>query len=520
MSFKVVVIDDKPLIRQSIISTIDWDTLDCEIIGEAENGIDGKNLILSEKPDIIITDIKMPGHNGLELSEYVKPIIPHAKIILITGYQEFELAQKAISLGVYELLLKPLSNEDIKRVIRSAVNDLRESRESLEELRKKFVLDLINGSFAGSVEKFEDSAKKLEFNCNRFCITAIRFNNTDTRTVNRLFTFIEDASVSIEKNFGVSIVKVGVDKNNVLFILFKDATSVRESRRIIKELYALVYDSLQKNISADYLVASSSLYNDLQQGAEAYSEVLRILDTNFFKTNEKLLYADNYAYLKAFEKFYIFDDLQEFYGIMERADNEEIARELDYLIEKINVYSKGDIFVAKGLLAEVCITVSRHFYRIYGNKDCRLKDINEILSDINKLANINDAEKYINDYINDIRLNAADIAGNSNPVVRKVVEYIKKSYSGDISLEKLGEKFNINTSYLSRLLKRETGKNFVDILSGVRIDAAKWFLKEPDSKVAEVAEQVGYKDYTYFYQVFRRIEGISPAEYKKSSQKN
>jgi YesN/AraC family two-component response regulator len=106
-----------------------------------------------------------------------------------------------------------------------------------------------------------------------------------------------------------------------------------------------------------------------------------------------------------------------------------------------------------------------------------------------------------------------------SPLVREALSYIKDNYRKDLSLTTLAKKLRVNPSYLSRLLKQETGRNFVDILSGIRIGAAKQLLDRPDSRVVEVCEAVGYADYTYFYQVFKRLEKMSPSEYKKKVKK-
>lgn len=126
MRFKVVVIDDKPLIRRSLIETIQWEALGCEIAGEAENGLEAKEVIRKVKPHLIISDIKMPGLDGLSLTEFVKDFLPDTKVIIITGYQEFEYAKKAIQLGVCDLVLKPIDNRAMEVIIQKAIDSIRE----------------------------------------------------------------------------------------------------------------------------------------------------------------------------------------------------------------------------------------------------------------------------------------------------------------------------------------------------------------------------------------------------------
>ena len=125
----VIVIDDNPLVLESLTTTIDWPALDCVVAGAVDNGDDAYALLLQKRVDIIISDIKMPGMDGLVLAERVALMGTHTKIILITGFQEFELAQQAVRLGVFDLLSKPLMNSDICRAVRKAIAALLEERE-------------------------------------------------------------------------------------------------------------------------------------------------------------------------------------------------------------------------------------------------------------------------------------------------------------------------------------------------------------------------------------------------------
>lgn len=126
---KVVVIDDNPLILQSIVTTIDWNKLGCVIAGSADNGEDAFQIISERRADIIISDIKMLGMDGLELAEAINSMGVHAKIILITGFHEFELAQRALRLGIFDLLAKPVSNSEICRAVKNAAEALLRERQ-------------------------------------------------------------------------------------------------------------------------------------------------------------------------------------------------------------------------------------------------------------------------------------------------------------------------------------------------------------------------------------------------------
>ncbi|MDF2670241.1 MAG: two component transcriptional regulator, AraC family, partial [Paenibacillus sp.] len=190
MKYKVVVIDDKPLIRQAIVQTIPWEKLNCVVVGQAEDGIEGKRLILELAPDILVTDIKMPGLSGLDLAEVMSITFPMSRTILVTGYQDFEFAKRAVRLGVFDFIVKPINNQELSKVIAGAVSELESRRaetenaaristafvelekqhnSSIPSLRSKLIGDLIAGK-----DNVQDLVKQLEIQFSRYVLLIVR----------------------------------------------------------------------------------------------------------------------------------------------------------------------------------------------------------------------------------------------------------------------------------------------------------------------------------------------------------
>lgn len=154
-----MIVDDEPIIRKGIASFIQWDSLDCEVTQDATNGLEAIELIKANPPDIIISDIKMPGMDGIGVSKFIYEHFPHIKIILLTGYSDFEYAQSAIRYSVVDFVLKPSSDDKIISAIMMAIEKINEERlsaeqiQSMEErfsknlslLQEKFLYDYING---------------------------------------------------------------------------------------------------------------------------------------------------------------------------------------------------------------------------------------------------------------------------------------------------------------------------------------------------------------------------------------
>ena len=133
---KVVIVEDNPVTLRSLIQTIDWQALNCEIAGYASDGESGRDLILSARPDLLLADIFMPQIDGLQMLEEVRQELPDMKVIIITGYERFQYASRAIKLSVFDYILKPIRNEELIQSVQRALQEAREKRETLSVRRQ------------------------------------------------------------------------------------------------------------------------------------------------------------------------------------------------------------------------------------------------------------------------------------------------------------------------------------------------------------------------------------------------
>jgi len=282
---KVVLIDDEEIIREGLRKIIDWKSMNCEIVGEAEDGEDGLELINKLQPDIVFTDIRMSSKTGLEMISEIKCAKDDCRIIILSGFRDFEYAQEAIKLGAFRFLLKPSKVEELSQAVKDAIKELKKAKEKKEQY--KLLVKKANENYAG---------KKFHLN------TDSEKSNTDS---------------------------------------------------------------------------------------------------------------------------------------------------IDILDLTLNIQE----------------------------------------TDSNK---------------------------NSKYLVNRALIYLKEHYAKNISLKTLSEELYISTWYLSKLLKKETGNNFIDILNNIRVEEAKKLLADPKYKIYEIAEVVGFSDVTYFYRLFKKLTGMTPMEYKNS----
>jgi two-component system, response regulator YesN len=536
MNFKVIIADDNCLILESLKSTISWETLNCELIGEAVTGLDAKELIMKFRPDIVITDIRMPGMDGLEVSEFVKSLGCRSEIIVITGYHEFEYAQKALKLGVFDFVLKPINNQNLENIIKKAIEKI-EAECNKEELHKKLIvendlykqeidrskyllkekllLELIQGRSRYS-EELDGKLSEYGLKKWEYVLTIGKIRTVEEEVcmgvINIFLTCLEEYQGEYE------ILDVSIGQEMGFVFLNKKKKSAYTQNLEIRKILQAANRKAKEQYFASVCFAISQISKDIKKLNELKIRSKNVLEASFFSVQENIIYTNNYNLITGVDGNYIIKDLDSFYRILEHSKEEEIEQEICFIVSKIKESTKGNEFKIKCLLSEICITLYRHFCLNTLPQEEFSMDV--VLNEIDQLMDIQQSQEYLMRFVKMIKKIIVRTKTYNNPLVGETVNYIRKSYTdSDISLTKAADSMNVNASYLSRLLKKETGMNFIDILTHIRISMAKQLLEEPGSKAAEVGEKVGYNDYTYFYQVFKKVESVSPMEYKKNKKR-
>ncbi|MBO7746409.1 response regulator [Paenibacillus sp. MWE-103] len=548
MKKTVVVIDDKPLILRSIVQTVDWHGLNCTVVGQAADGIEGKRVIHEQQPDILITDIKIPGLSGLDLAEYMHRTFPLSKTILITGYQDFDFAKRAVRLGVYDIIVKPVRNDELQRVIGLAVGELesarteqslRESRDeaysrlaerhrhSLPSLRSQFVSGLIAGSVPPD-DALAETAAGLGLAWQRCAVLIVRSKRTtgaaqgaaSLRISPGLYGELAAMAREAAARREFEVVDSYRHDDLVLACLFPKPLTPRELKMKLQSFCHDVIELIRRRHGLMIVIAASPVCRRLQELHGAHAEASALMDASFFGAEGSVLFPEPAEPAGESGRFSIIRDLEQFNRMLEQAPGEEMIGHLEPFLEHIRAYSDGNIRVAKGLLADVCLAAARYYYRATGDEFGFDKSMSEVLEDVYRLQDMREASDYLAAFIKTVKAKLEGGDKEYSLVVKRAVDYINGHFADNVSLTAVADHFGLSPSYLSRLLRTETGINFVDLVAKARIEAAKRLLRDPRHKVNEVGELVGYKEYAYFYQVFKKLEGVSPKAYKNRSKES
>ncbi|MCX7711776.1 MAG: response regulator [Clostridia bacterium] len=521
----MIIADDELIIRQGLMS-IPWNEYGIEVLGAASNGEEALSMVQSIHPQILLTDIRMPGLDGLALIEAVKKVIPEIKTILLTGYQDFNYARTALQLGAMGYVLKPSDPDEITEIVLKAKTQIEEEmREKLENewfrqqadtaksaLVNSFMLDLLYGRITDTEQI---SRNCLEYNhpLENYAILLAEFDAGSNLPNSELACkIVEEISNMMSVNHESVVLQINPSTCCVIYEMPKDAVSVKEQllseameiRNRIKSKFD-IYISVGISKNSTYPADMHALFN----------QTVNCLKMRFSLGKGAIIHVED---LKDSLKRHNLETLKVTDEILENIKNgnyrlvEKMSRELLFRLSR---EQNAD----EQTLKSVCFDILVSAYRIL--KEDKTADhgaINEQLL-LSKLVACTDVEELeecmINMLMNILDLICSKVPAARNKVITDIIEYIEKYYMEEISLFTLSEHVHMNHIYISRLIKRETGETFLDILTKTRMKKACELLSKSDHKTYEIAFMVGIKDSGYFSQVFKKFYGRTPSEYRE-----
>lgn len=521
---KVVIADDEERICRLIQALVDWEALGMQVVGTAANGLEALEVIEKEKPDILITDIRMPGCNGLELISKIREQSEDIRIIIISGYAQFEYAQTAMKYGVSEYLLKPINRQELQdTLVRLGTEIARERQENEEEfvqgrkmdlnrLRGSFILDLLDEQDRIFTEEMIREQYHMDIQsgfyqafCMKMDYQTDKMSHEDVCVLQNKMKQILDCGMQRDCHEWVMVPRKGYIYGMMNFST-KQSDKIRNMlRECVNQLDA------QKNLLGEVefslgigemVKTPGDLQASLTQAKLAVEE--RLLEG----TGRLLIGKDGKSTLfeqKPLDKFSKRID-----NAIEVLSVEEVGTAIEELYQSILetpqvrgweifelVKSAGDMMTMK--LGHV-------------SKD-RVKEFEEACQNCSNVEGLITVLKtYAQGLMQEVLKTRKEDA--SRPV-RIAKQYIQNHYNEQITLEEVSEKVALTPAYFSILFKKETEVGFAKYVMNVRMEQAKVLLRESGYSVAEICKKVGYNDTKHFGHTFEKVAGVKPATYRK-----
>ncbi|AEB30929.1 two-component response regulator [Carnobacterium sp. 17-4] len=535
-----MLVDDEQDIRQSIIELVHWEKMGFEIIGEASNGEEALEVMEDNVPDILITDIKMPIMDGIELSKRVREENPAVKIVFLSGYEDFEYAVSGIKLTILEYLLKPASISDLENMlgkVREKLDEEKRSANDLETIEKDFLKKFDVNKMSFLVSLITDNYSDVSESEFQKLLQTYQLDLTGERQVLLNITidkpsFAKSSSGSqnleLMKFSLTNTIRKIVDKyvQGEVFTFTSNSVAILSDTKENIEMYTdiLVKEinkSVQKIFGFSIGIGVSEEYVRISDTKRAFQSSISALNYQTTLGENKGIYISDIETVRQNE--IVFDEVNEakLVSLIKIGSKEELETFIDQLFQQFYVGMNSQEHL-QIFLMELYVSVLKAY------KTTILKYDSDILQQVQVISEIHRYEdrQVIKEWFKNFCLSAIAIIQEqrkekSDSLAKQSYDYLVKHYSdSSLSLKQVSKQMLISPSYFSSLFKKENGLSFTDALVKIRMEKAKEHLLTTDHKIFEIAIDSGYTDQHYFSYCFKKYFGESPNKIRETFKKN
>lgn len=533
--YRVLLVDDEILVRDAIRENIDWKKIDCELVGDCQNGQEAAEFVKNNQVDIVLTDICMPYMDGMELSHFLHDNYPDVVIVIFSGFGEFEYAKKAIQYNVSEYLLKPVTAMELTGVLetmKEKVDQRKQEKVRLENLtrasesyhknalmiRSKAIEALVTCSqdVRLSIEQLKDMG--IELNAQRYRVAVFDIDiysdmyqlDMEKQQESALMAFvlfnISDEIVNREQA-GI----VYQEGNNRVCVLFQgnngsdDCDVVRICRDIQKKV--------KEVIGMEVSICIGNWVKQPEELILSYNKAVSAMQYRYLLGGELLLDTDK---IVSDQNISIREMLDELTDALKAGKKES----MDLVLSKVESEIKRAMVVKSRAclyMQQIVQTVRMIYNMLDGDEQKNLQKQDELFQIVTEQKTFQKAIGFVKEYVQQVfdeLLNLNSSSGQRQAVM--AMDYIQNNYMDpDLSLNSLCSYLCISTSHFSTIFKEVTGETFMEVLIRTRMQKAKELLENTTMKNYEIAEKVGFSDPHYFGISFKKMTGKTPTEYAK-----
>ncbi|QLG38071.1 MULTISPECIES: response regulator [unclassified Paenibacillus] len=501
---RAVVCDDESIVIQGLQGMIDWTRYGIELVGTAGDGLSALHIVQELQPDIILTDIRMPGLNGLELIEKLTAIHPDIACIVFSGFNEFDYVRRAIHLGVIDYLEKPITIEHVEQALVKTVDRLQRHQTLVtlqsqwstgkQELLEKATMDLM-------VLGIEAIPKWKE----------LFGPEADQITEIRAVALSSPLSPSEPNCPGYQCIHTGTG-GDYLLAMFPVMPAVEGDVSVtINEIHS----TLSPLSDHSPLVIGLGNVYSLHQAQQSYQEARKALRHAQFTGQPWVAYSDMVQMEQS-----VMDVMTQHRNDLELCLRTRDRRGLLIALKQFQAWSKTSKIGPEPLEKE-------SLRLIYTALDAVRKQgvdpvaLSPVLEQIHGLHTRDAMFDWLREQL-DLVFQAISTEPNvtsRHPAILKALSYMNEHYSSDISLQEVAQYAELNPTYFSLLFKEQTGTSYIKYLTHMRIDLAKSMLSQ-GLRVHETGTRVGYPNYRHFTDTFKKITGITPGQYRSSCEED
>ena len=544
---KIFLAEDEVVVRETIKRMIPWEELGFELVGEAADGEMALPLLIRQQPDLLITDIKMPFMDGLTLARLAKKEIPGLKVVILSGYDDFNYAKQAIGIGVEDYLLKPITkNALIERLseIRSRYEHEKTQKEYYEKFQREMqayeknssrdFFEALVGGYMDMMEVYKRAEKLgLDIVAEAYNVLIFTMNCDEDFSGQRdEYSSWEAESLELLENFFAGHSSAMLFRSNI----FSYGVLLKGQRETIEENTRECVDEIRKILSRQD--GRREWFLAVGQSVERLSQIQKSYHTASRAFSQRYLYDENILY---------YDEME----TMEHPGGQAETEDNAYL-QKVDVNALNPAilqkFLSNGLQEETENFVKDYFYAIgqepmeslvfrnyvilnvrfsvisfikglgCDTNEMESADTEEVLAESGK--NMESAIAYAKKMISQAIEIRDQNSGNKNrSILKTAVDFIDSHYMDEeISLNTVANVANVSSNHFSALFSQNMGQTFIEYLTSLRMNKAKELLRCTGMRSSEIAGEIGYKDAHYFSYLFKKTQGMTPSDYRKARE--
>ncbi|OCT13006.1 AraC family transcriptional regulator [Paenibacillus pectinilyticus] len=534
--FKLVIVDDEPTVRYGLSQYFDWKAYGIEVVGEADDGDVGLEVIEREKPDIVLTDVRMPNMDGIQMSNQLSEQFPHIKIVFVSGHDDAEYLKSALKVKAVDYMFKPVNLGELTIVIERLVDILHAERqerkliedmqvkliESMPLLREKFLMSLIREGIMYP-SRVQDRINFLGLTLpleGAYWVIAIRIDDATEIAQTRSerdqqllsYSVLNIVQELIERHIGGYVFENQIGE----FVGILRMTEEEDQENLLFTLAQEVRESLHSYLKISVTIGVGERISRLASLPQSYTQAKEAADQRWFLGKNQIISMDNLEQDQ--ESVYRFDVSQQerMVSSLKSADSEKVREELREVYSGLSRNRTNGIAYGRNISLQLLLLASRILLELHVSKqDLEAKE-NELMASVFQQETLRDLRGLVESHLLEVCERIGEKRnGKSKNVIERTRAIIDTRFAENLQVGDIATEVFLSTTYLCLLFKQETGETINEYMTKARVNQAKMLLKDPANKFYDVCYAVGYSDPSYFSKIFKKYTGYTPSSYRE-----
>ncbi|MBB3155553.1 two-component system response regulator YesN [Paenibacillus endophyticus] len=543
--YKLLIVDDEPTVRAGLRSYFDWAAYGIDVGGEADDGDVALEMIARDRPDLILTDVRMPSMDGITMSQRISEEYPSIKIIFVSGHDDADYLKSAMKVSAVDYIFKPVNLQELSTVIKRVVADLdAESSERIHKqellvklkegmplLREKFLLSMIGEGAPKSelAERVSFLGLNLPVNASYWVMVVSVDDLADVMasrserdrqllwySVLNIYQELLDAHMRgyvFEHRIGEFV--------GVLQVAEPGGDSATEAAEALFALAGDLRSNLERWLKIGATIGISDLAGGLSGLARAYKQAREAADYKWYLGKNRIITMDSLEGAEPEDgalRRYDYEFNEKLISALKADDEVKVGEAVESIFASLS-YSRPDgLKYGRNLCLQLVLAIGQLLMEL-GTGDPELEAMEaELTEALYEKETLRDMRRLIESYLATVGERIREKrTGKVANVVERVRAYIELNYAnGGLTVADIGKAVYLSSTYVSLLFKQETGQTVGEYLTQVRVDKAKVLLLDPQYKFYDICYAIGYTDPSYFTKLFKKVTGATPSAYRDS----